>query len=87
MHAAGYRTFIDLGCGSLAQLTGEILADAPHVSTAVAHHSRDALSSLQRAVLALWVSHRQVEPDALDKLPRSHSYHDYRSSRTCHEFK
>ena len=87
MHAAGYRTFIDLGCGSLAQLTGEILADAPHVSTAVAHHSRDALSSLQRAVLALWVSHRQVEPDALDKLPRSHSYPDYRSSRTCHEFK
>ena len=87
MHAAGYRTFVDLGCGSLAQLTGEILTDAPHVSTAVAHHSRDPLSSLQRAVLALWASHHPVEPDALDKLPRSHPHPDYRPSRTCHEFK
>ena len=87
MHAAGYRTFVDLGCGSLAQLTGEILVDAPHVSTAVAHHSRDALSSLQRAVLALWASHRPVEPNALDKLPRRQPDPDYRPSRTCDEFK
>lgn len=87
MYATGYRTFVDLGCGSLAQLTGEILADAPHVSTATAHHSRDALSSLQRAVLALWASHRDVEPDALDKLPSSPSCPDYQASRICHEFK
>ncbi len=84
MHAAGYRTFIDLGCGSLAQLIGEILACAPHVSTALAHHSRDGASSLQRAVLALWTSHRDVEPDALDKLSPSNP--DPRTSRTCHEF-
>jgi len=68
MHADGVRTFIDLGGGSLAQLTGEILAGLPHVSIAAAHHARDGASSLQRTLLALWATHRDVDPNALDAL-------------------
>jgi malonyl CoA-acyl carrier protein transacylase len=79
MHAAGVRTFIDLGGGSLAQLTGEILAGLPYVSIAAAHHARDGASSLQRALLALWATHRDVDPNALDALASSNAtYPTYR---------
>jgi acyl transferase domain-containing protein len=65
MHDDGYRCFIDLGTGSLTQLVSATLADAPHVVVPVAHHARPGDDGLQRALLALWVAHRPVDPHAL----------------------
>ncbi|HEV7778168.1 MAG TPA: acyltransferase domain-containing protein [Luteibacter sp.] len=65
MHDAGYRTFVELGSGSLTQMVTETLASMPHVAVPVAHHARPGDDGLLRAMLALWVAHRAVDPHAL----------------------
>lgn len=87
MHASGVRTFIDLGGGSLAQLTDEILTGLSYVSTATAHHARDGASCLQRTLLALWASHRNVDPNALAMLASGNADLTQPTGAISHEYR
>jgi acyl transferase domain-containing protein len=74
MHDAGYRTFVELGTGSLTQMVTETLASVPHVVVPVAHHARPGDDGLLRALLALWVARRAVDPLALATIARPHTH-------------
>ena len=67
MHADGYRVFVELGSGALSAMVADTLEGMPHVALPAAHHSRPGLESLQRALLALWTAHVDVDPFALIK--------------------
>lgn len=73
MHADGYRVFVEMGSGALCAMVADTLDGMPHVALPAAHHSRLGLDSLQRALLALWTAHVDVDPFALTRYPRKHA--------------
>ena len=73
MYEAGYRTFLELGSGSLTQMVTETLASRPHAAVPVAHHARPGDDGLLRAMLALWVARRAVDSHALATIAGPHT--------------
>ncbi|GAA3463211.1 acyl transferase domain-containing protein [Saccharothrix longispora] len=65
LHAAGFRTFVQLGAGQLGSLVGDTLADEEHL--VVSAHG--GLAQLRRVVTALWAHGRPADAGPL--LPRA----------------
>ncbi len=61
LHAAGFRTFVQLGAGSLGSLVGDTLAGEEHL--VVSAHG--GLAQLRRVVTALWVHGRPADAGPL----------------------
>ncbi|CCH31866.1 beta-ketoacyl synthase N-terminal-like domain-containing protein [Actinosynnema sp. NPDC047251] len=61
LHAAGFRTFVQLGAGQLGSLVGDTLAGEEHL--VVSAHG--GLAQLRRVVTALWVHGRPADAGPL----------------------
>lgn len=55
MYAAGFRTFIQVGTGSLVGFVGDILKSRPHLAISANVAKREGMEQLCHLVAALWV--------------------------------
>ncbi|MFE4696290.1 beta-ketoacyl synthase N-terminal-like domain-containing protein [Streptomyces sp. NPDC056738] len=70
LHAAGHRTFVQVGPGQLGSLVGDTLGDRDHLTVAANSPHRSGLAQLRRVAAALWTAGAAVAP-ALSNGPRT----------------